>query len=313
MALQSNNGQIVVTGEVTDPSNGAAAFGLQRLNANGTADMSFGNNGLAIADIGFPGTQAVLLILPNSDILLGAQLEPVGRGQPFHTALARFLPNGALDTTFGSSGTVSVAAVGGCSALAVLSTGEILVVNASAIAQFTPNGSLESTVTGGTIVASAGSQNPSTTSTFQPNGAYLLATTVAIGAPRNHNFAAEVLRFTATGSADPTFANPTFRFTGNGGTAVEDVPNGIAVQGNGDIVVAGVHSTTSAALNALARLFPNGSFDSTFGTNGIATNSVPANTGGLEGVVIQPVDGKIVTVGTANNLTELTISRYLSQ
>jgi uncharacterized delta-60 repeat protein len=312
MALQTN-GQIVVAGEVTAPSNGAAAFGLERLNINGTADTSFGSGGLAMASMGFPGTEAVLLIQSNGDILLGAQLEPIGRGQPFHTALARFNSTGALDPTFGSNGTVSVPAVGGCSALAVLSTGEILVVNANEIAQFTPNGSLESTVTGGAIVASAGSQNPSIASTFQPNGDYLLARTIAIGAARNHNFAAEVLRFTRTGSADSTFANPTFRFVGTGGTAVEDVPNGITVQANGDIVVIGQHSSTSATVNALARLTPTGSFDSTFGSNGIVTNSVPGGTEGLEGVVIQPTDGKIVTVGIANNQTELTISRYLAQ
>jgi hypothetical protein len=51
----------------------------------------------------------------------------------------------------------------------------------------------------------------------------------------------------------------------------------------------------------------------TFSTGEIVTNSVPAGTGGLEGAVIQPADGKIVTVGTANDLTELTISRYLAQ
>jgi uncharacterized delta-60 repeat protein len=312
MALQSN-GQIVVAGEITDPSSGAAAFGVQRLNTNGTADTSFGSGGLGIASIGFPGTQAVLLIQPNGYILLGAQLEPTGRRQPFQTALARFLSTGALDPAFGNNGTVAVPGVGGCTALALLSDGEILVVDANDIAQFSSNGSLESTVTGGTIVASAGSQNPSTPSAFQPNGDYLLATTVAIGAPRNHNFAAEVLRFTPTGSADSTFANPTFRFTGTGGTAVEDVPNGIAVQANGDIVLVGLHSTTSSTVNALARLTPSGTFDSTFGTSGIVTNSVPAGTGGLEGVVIQPADGKIVAVGTANNLTQLTISRYLAQ
>jgi uncharacterized delta-60 repeat protein len=312
MALQSN-GQIVLAGEVTDPSSGAAAFGVQRLNTNGTVDTGFGSGGLAVASMGFPGTQAVLLIQPNGDILLGAQLEPIGRGQPFHTALARFGPTGALDPTFGSSGTVSVPAVGGCTALALLSDGEILVVNANEIAQFTSSGSLESKVTGGTIVASAGSENPSTASVFQPNGDYLLATEVAIGAPRNHNFAAEVLRFTPTGSADSTFANPTFRFTGNGGTAVEDVINGIAVPPNGNIVVAGLHSTSSSTVNALARLTSNGSFDSAFGTGGIVTNSVPAGTGGLRGVVIQPADGKIVVVGTANNLVQLTLSRYLGQ
>lgn len=313
MALQPN-GQIVVVGEVTDPSSGAAAFGLQRLNPSGAVDTSFGHAGLAIASMGFPGTQAVLVIQPTTgDILLGAQLEPTGRGQPFRTALARFLPTGALDPAFGTSGTVAVPAVGGCTALALLSDGQIVVVDANDIAQFTSNGSLESTVTGGTIVVSAGSQNPSTPSAFQPNGDYLLATTVAIGAPRNHNFAAEVLRFTATGGADSTFANLTFRFTGNGGTAVEDVINGIAVQANGDIVVAGLHSTTSSTVNALARLTPSGTFDPTFGTNGIVTNSVPAGTGGLEGVVIQPADGKIVAVGTTNNLTQLTVSRYLAQ
>ena len=93
----------------------------------------------------------------------------------------------------------------------------------------------------------------------------------------------------------------------------ENLPNGVAIQANGDIVVVGGHSTTSATLNGLARLTPSGSFDSTFGTNGIVTNSTPTGTGGLEGVVIQPADGKIVTIGVANNLTELTISRYLAQ
>jgi uncharacterized delta-60 repeat protein len=147
---------LVVAGEITDPSSGAAAFGVQRLNTNGTADTSFGSGGLGIASMGFPGTQAVLLIQPTTgNILLGAQLEPTGRGQPF-------------------------------------------------------------------------------------------------------------------------------RFTGTGGTAVEDVPNGIAVQANGDIVVVGLHSTPSTTVNALARLTPSGSFDSGFGTGGIVTNSVPADTGGLE-------------------------------
>lgn len=312
MVLQGN-GQILFAGEVTAPSSGAAAFGVERLNPNGTADQTFGSGDLAVASLGFPGTEAVLLVQPDGRILLGGQLEPVGRGQPFQTALARFNANGGLDNTFGSNGTVVLPVVGGCSALALLSTGEILVVNGKLIAQFTANGHLESGVTGGTIVASAGSENPSVASVLQTNGEYLLGTTVFIGAPRNHNIAAEVLRFTTTGSSDSTFANPTFRFTGNGGTDVEDVLNGIAIQANGEIVVVGVHSTSSSSLNGLARLTSNGSFDATFGSNGIVTNSVPSGTEGLEGVVIQPTDGKIVTIGVANNLTELTVSRYLAQ
>jgi uncharacterized delta-60 repeat protein len=311
MTIQAN-GQILVAGEVSDPVTGAAAFGVQRLNSNGSADPSFGTGDLAVANLGFPGVEVVLLIQPDGRILLGGQLEPVGRRQPFQTAAARFDATGALDTTFGSGGTVVVPATGGCSALGLLNTGDILVVNGSGIAQFTAAGALEPMVTGGTLVASNGSENPSLVTSFQPNGDYLLATAVSIGPGRNHNIATEVLRFTATGSSDLTFANPTFRFIGNGGTGVEDVPNGIAVQADGKIVVAGAHSTPSSALNALARLTSSGSFDPTFGNNGIVTDSLPAGAEGLEGVIIQ-TDGKIVVVGVANNLTQLTISRYLGQ
>jgi len=314
MVVQAN-GQIVVAGEVTDPANGGAAFGLQRLNSNGGVDTTFGTGGLAVANMGFPGVQAVLVIEPNNDILLCGQLEPTGRHEPFQTALARFNASGDLDPNFGNGGTVAAPAVGGCSALAVLSTGEILVENGPVV-QLMPNGVLESTVTGGTIVASAGTENPSTVGVFQPNGHYLAATVVAIGAARGHNFAAEVLRFTVNGSQDTTFANPVFRFDGTGGSGVEDVPNEIALQPNGDIVVVGLHSVTTRTgtitVNALARLTSSGSFDSTFGINGIVTNSVPAGTQGLQGVVIQ-TDGNIVVVGTANNNAALTVSRYLGQ
>jgi len=38
-----------------------------------------------------------------------------------------------------------------------------------------------------------------------------------------------------------------------------------------------------------------------------------SETEGLDGVVLRPADGKIVTVGVANNQIELTISRYLAR
>ena len=317
MAIQSN-GQIVVAGEVSAPGTGAAAFGLERLNANGTADSTFGNVGLAVASMGFPGTQAVLLVEPDGDILLGAQLEPTGRREPFHTALARFTSAGELDATFGNQGTVSVLSIGGCTALALLSTDEIQVINAQGIAQFTPTGSLESTVTEGTIVASAGSTSPSTPSIFQENGDYLFGTELFTGEEsRGHNATAEVLRFNETGAADTTFANPTFHYIGTGGSGIEALVNALAVQSDGDIVVVGNQITFARSgdvtVNGLARLTPNGELDPTFGSGGTVVNSVPAGTVEINGVVIQPADDKIITVGIANNDTELTLTRYLSQ
>jgi NAD(P)H-hydrate repair Nnr-like enzyme with NAD(P)H-hydrate epimerase domain len=56
---------------------------------------------------------------------------------------------------------------------------------------------------------------------------------------RGHNVAAQVLRFTETGTADPSFANPTFHYSGTGGSGVEALVHGVAVQANGDIVEVG--------------------------------------------------------------------------
>ena len=44
--------QIVIAGIVTDPNNSQTALEVERLNANGSIDTTFGNNGLALADLG---------------------------------------------------------------------------------------------------------------------------------------------------------------------------------------------------------------------------------------------------------------------
>src|ERR1700733_5655869 len=85
MAVQSN-GQIVVAGVVT------GGVGVERLNTNGTADTTFGTDGLATASVGGRGIAPELVILaqPNGDILLASQLEPAGRRGSAQAFLPRF-------------------------------------------------------------------------------------------------------------------------------------------------------------------------------------------------------------------------------
>jgi len=312
MVLQSN-GQIVVAGAATNPSTGGGALGVERLNTNGTVDTTFGSSGLALANLPADGIEMVVVVEPNGDILAGTQLEPVGRDQPYDTALARFTSAGELDNTFGSSGTVNIAGVGGCAAIAVLSTGEFMVENGPVI-QFTATGSQESTVTGGTIVATGGMANNLISSVFLSNGEYLAAQAVGVGSGRERPIEIQLQRFTLDGSVDSTFANPIFTFADTTGARIEDSPGGIAVQSNGDIVVIGTHSTESqsgtAILNGLARFTSSGAFDTTFGTNGVVSNAVPSGTQGLDAVALQS-NGDIVTAGIANSYTALTVSRYL--
>lgn len=81
MALQSN-GQIVVAG-VVGRTTGEAAFAVARFNTNGTVDTTIGSGGEVSTPLGFPGVGESVLIEPDGAILVGAQLEPAGRGLPF--------------------------------------------------------------------------------------------------------------------------------------------------------------------------------------------------------------------------------------
>jgi len=315
MMLQPN-GQIVLAGVLANSS--GTFLAVQRLNANGTQDSSFGNAGLALANLGGRGLGVgeVVLVQPNGSILVGAQLEPTGRRQPFQVMLARFTSQGVLDTTFGSGGISVATGPGGCTALALLANGNYLVVGAQAVAEFSASGSVLSTVTPGSLVASNGSNEPNSSgSVFQPNGDYLLGPELFVGEEsRGHNCSVQVFRFTEIGAADSTFPNPSFHFIGVGGSNIEAIPRATAVAPNGDIIVAGNQEMFARSgdtiLNGLARLTPGGELDTTFGSGGTVANSDPPSSG-FDAVVVQP-DGNIVVAGITSN-SELFLSRYLGQ
>ena len=315
LALQPD-GQIVIGGVVT-PSTGGAELGVERLNPNGSDDSSFGSNGVAVVSLGTraPNVGTATLVYPangpnGSDILVCTTLISAGRRQPYQTALARFTSSGALDTTFGSQGLSIQTGVNGCTALALLSTGDILVVNTIAVAQFTSSGTVRSAVTGGTIVATSKSSAAFEPSILDATGDYLFGGELFVGEEsRGHNSSAQVQRFTQTGTE---VANATFHYVGTGSSGIEALVQALAADANGDIVAAGQQTTFAqsgvTSVNGIARLqMQNGSLilDPTFGNGGTIVNSFP----GSSGVVIQP-DGNIVTVGFGGN-NDLTLVRYL--
>lgn len=116
-----------------------------------------------------------------------------------------------------------------------------------------------------------------------------------------------VFRISADGVLDASFgsAGRVLIDIANG----DDVANGVAIQGDGKIVVAGTCSsvvgTTSDENFCLARLNGDGSRDPTFGSGGTVVTAVGLSRDNARGVVIQP-DGNIVvgghcTVGSAGN------------
>ncbi|HEV8593833.1 MAG TPA: hypothetical protein VGQ55_17145, partial [Pyrinomonadaceae bacterium] len=124
-----------------------------------------------------------------------------------------------------------------------------------------------------------------------------------------------VLRYDLDGIMDTTFGN-------NGIVMVDlfhgtnDVPNAIAIYPNGKILVAGYTETTfiSRSSNrdfALLRLLPNGTRDSSFGSNGTVRTDFSGLDDEAYDVVIQG-DGRIIAVGstTSNGNIRFGIVRY---
>jgi uncharacterized delta-60 repeat protein len=318
LALQPD-GKIVLAGRINNTTENV--FAVARLNANGSVDTAFGSGGTVTTDMGFPGTTEAVVIQPDGKILLGGTVLGTDETLPNEVALVRYNPNGSLDSSFGNSGgfangpgEAEVVSVQGVTTVAVLSDGDILVLNfavgGGAIAQFSPTGSLRSTVTSGTIVAASKGENP----VFQPDSSFIVSNGILVGTARNRDLDTQVARFTATGQLDPTFKTTVFDLIGEGGSANTDFLNAVALQSDGKVVLAGTHSHAfTNSSNALARLNTNGSFDASFGTNGTVTNKLPANTNGLDLVLIQ-TDGKILAFGTAgSNFTNLLLERYLAQ
>jgi uncharacterized delta-60 repeat protein len=88
-------------------SHSASPLGCQlwRLNCDGSSDPDFGTGGVAHADMGSPHRTADLHVLPDGKILVAGS---VGSSGEWECAMARFQPDGTLDTSFGDGGIVII-------------------------------------------------------------------------------------------------------------------------------------------------------------------------------------------------------------
>jgi len=198
----------------------------------GSLDPTFGNGGIALT----PGggvTDAIRQ--PNGDIVVST-----GSG------VARFLPTGKLDTTFGSGGTASAGFTGGegGAGVALQPDGKIIWVGSQntpgfpafgtfsfAVARFTANGSLDTSFgTGGQASVEffappmQGAQEFARAVLVQPDGKILVAGSARQGQIRFAPIQGAIARFNANGTLDTSF--------GAGGTILSSsLPNGITALG----------------------------------------------------------------------------------
>ena len=304
LAVQSN-GQIVLGDETTATDGTGEAFAVVRYNANGSIDTTFGTDGVAstaFADSDVQGPSSIL-VQPNGDILVAGEALLDTYHAPAEAAMARFTTNGTIDTTFGTDGQVTNLNEGNFSAVGEDASGDIFALPGDV--EYSATGQLDSAVTPEPITAS--SQGGS--EVFESSGQYVIGSSDEIA---KHNIDVEVQLFNAGGA----LAASTGPFNYSNTTALgnlEDTAGAVAVQPNGQIVVAGAQYNFSTSVFGLARADTSGSLDSSFGNDGTVLTTIQGDEG-ASAVLIQP-NGDIVVVGysedNSTGLTDLALTRYL--
>lgn len=284
----------------------------------GSLDPSFGQDGIVTRDQA--GIEAIAVQLDGKIVVAGGDFE-----------LARYLPDGSPDPSFGDGGHVETPFADGGSADAVVvqADGKIVAAGSSgtppaadavfAVARYNPDGSLDASFgTGGTITTAFPEQDGSASfaSVFAlaalPGGEILAGGTAgfendAVTLPTS-SFA--LARYEPDGTLDPAFGDHGIvqtRFDGNLGLY------GMFVRPDGTIVAAGDAAGPGHGLTfqrmAIARYKPDGSIDPAFGISGkVASPATLDYSGGpstLQG-------GKIVVTGETHNGVPV-LARYTAR
>lgn len=268
---------------------------------NGTPDLSFGDSGRVVLTTYFGDARANdLHVLPNNNMLLCGPAQ--GPFWELYGVLARFLPNGKLDSTFAENGKVNLLPLlhWSFNEMAVQADGKIVVAGTRgtynfAVFRFLENGIIDSSFADNGIF------------TFDPfwfNGSGFAESIalqsdgkIVVCGEYDFNTAAIVVRLNTNGTLDSSFNGTgklTLEYNGFNTSA-----NSLALQTDGKIVIAGTTNYTDTNRLTLFRVNGNGTFDYTFGSKGIAHSTLNGSDVGRKALLLP--NGKIMVVGNAQN------------
>lgn len=303
---------------------------LARYNLNGSLDTSFGTGGKVTIGFGSQYRQVrangVVLQGDGKIVVAGFAVTVTGDVADADFLLARFLPNGTLDTSFSGVGWLTTDSLGYevANSIALQPDGKIVVGGSDnlgfAFARYTANGILDTTFSStGKRSISFGQNFGSVAKVLvQSDGRIVGVGTVSYSNPGARSGVLAVVRLLANGSNDRSF-NGTGRLVD--GTNVQRIGNDAAVQSDGSILIAGGSdfrpTNGIGQINmAVTKLLTNGARDSTFGTNGTREILVthPATGAALTSVgtsLAVESNGRIV-VGGHNSSGEMAVARLNS-
>lgn len=324
------DGKILIAGSlfVFNTMNPAASvdFVLLRLNADGSLDPSFGNNGRVTTDFGGTDNARQILLTQDGKILIIGTTRPPGSTE-FYT-LTRYQADGSPDTSFGTDGKVFTGLNGGGDTYpeaALLTDGKIVLAGSLwsdltytdfMVARFNSDGSIDPSFGSGgkRVLDLTGDFDVPQSMAMQPDDKIIVTGKVFI----NGQYDTAVLRFQADGALDSSF--------GTNGKVVTDFFGGleevydVVVQPDGKVVTFGT-CLNQNRLNpfdytaedfALARYNADGSLDTSFGQSGKVNTDFFGNYDVATAALLQE-DGKLLVAGytgTESGSVRAALARY---
>jgi uncharacterized delta-60 repeat protein len=304
------DGKTVVVGALNNH------FITGRLNPDGSIDHAFGPNKSGTVETSFGGIRSEadeVVVQPDGKILVAGVRQDTIEDEPLESwVLARYNPDGSLDTSYGTGGTEHVLGsqnTGGITSLALQPDGKILFTATRfdgyfsggynfAVVRLRPDGSLDPTFGD---AADSGRKGYVTTDFGDHDGAFTVAVQpdgkIVAGGIRLTSEGTDVTwvlaRYTADGRLDTTF-------DGDGSTSTPLINAGrldaVAVDTDGRIYAAG--SVDNHVF--VGRFNADGSFDTSFGNGGVFTKFGTADEQNEAFSLILPQPGKVLVVGAEN-------------
>ena len=273
--------------------------------ATGNLDSTFGSAGTVVTTVGGPtmfGPKVV--VQPDGKVLVsGGQFN----GKDYDFVVMRYLTNGALDTSFGSSGMAQIDFYGGndiAKAMVLQPDGMIILAGEAtkrpggygvhAVTRLTSSGALD------TNFATSGKALTDFGVTSHIHGVALQADGKIIAVGETYTStdggAAAISRYNTDGSIDTTFGSAG-KVTPFSNTTNSHV--GLALA-DGNILIAGYNTPSGVSQPQcfVARLSAAGALDTAFGTAGITQIPVGAGANHCNAMMVQS-DGKIILAGGA--------------
>jgi uncharacterized delta-60 repeat protein len=312
------SGRIVVAGQSDED------FLVGRLLEDGSPDASFDGDGFVttsfgpIGPVGFAAARAVTIDANDNIVAAGTYFAAIAGAGEHDVAVARYLPSGALDGSFGFGGRVITDIADAVDlAQGVVVDGAGYVIGGSSGGDFLAirylaDGSRDATFGGGDGIATTDLDPRSTGAGIarDSRGRFVLAGTAHLGS--TDQFA--LVRYTADGLLDTGFApggadGDGVILTDVGGTG-SSFAHDLAIDSNGKILAGGgARVSRNDNRFALLRYTANGALDSTFGDGGVVTTDPGPGTRDFAFGLALGAAQKVLLAGT-HSFMEAVVARY---